>query len=667
MKNIFSLFLFIFINVSFPQNDPYINSIWYGTYPSPSQSFDLGFTSNGTGLAAAWGFGMYFSVDNGLKWGQYYVPYPGYARIVEINPVSDEIYTATWPDGQLYKIHDLLSSWEFLLDGVVDFIFCSKSGTVFIRQNGSYYRSIDDGLNWENTQYLPEVEDYSGGIYSVIRGPELSIYKSVDEGVTWTFICSYAGIINANGNHAGDFAIDRDGVYYFTTSASTWTNFYRSMDNGLTWQQVAYWPTFSQYLDILIAKDNSVFVGGRDYSNGTSIYRTKDKGNTWFDYNNFPWTTSRPFIVQDLAMNGDGDVFAATSFHGIWRLPISVSGNIEGSVSINNEGLAGVTVKLLNEDGYPIDGYDDFITTLTGEYWFSGLPSDNYAIMLVIPLGYTVDVNPQNISLESGQTQIVNFDLLQTITYNDARGKGYWLHQFNVFWKGRGSAQETEEALTNYIDLLHQKYTSHFDLFSGVNSFGDFQNVLSSKDNQLMKDRAKSHLAALIFNLVSLKIAQYEIISYDSRTVADALTYISVLLTDNDESNDELAKNLAEMINSQKKIPANVIPSGSIVYKVSQEAINWNFSALTEYMLLNNYPNPFNPSTVISYQLPVAGFVSLKVFDILGNEMATLVNEQKPAGYYEIEFNASDLPSGVYMYRIQAGDFVETKKMLLLK
>ena len=94
-----------------------------------------------------------------------------------------------------------------------------------------------------------------------------------------------------------------------------------------------------------------------------------------------------------------------------------------------------------------------------------------------------------------------------------------------------------------------------------------------------------------------------------------------------------------------------------------------------KFSLEQNYPNPFNPSTTISWQSPVGSHQTLKVYDLLGREMATLVDEFKPAGRYEIELDASDLPSGVYFYKLQAGDpstgsgqvFVETKKMLLLK
>jgi len=86
-----------------------------------------------------------------------------------------------------------------------------------------------------------------------------------------------------------------------------------------------------------------------------------------------------------------------------------------------------------------------------------------------------------------------------------------------------------------------------------------------------------------------------------------------------------------------------------------------------EYRLEQNYPNPFNPSTTISWQSPVSSWQSIKVFDVLGNEVATIVDEYREAGRHRITFDASQLSSGVYFYKIQAGRFTSTKKMLLIK
>ncbi|MBS4035331.1 MAG: T9SS type A sorting domain-containing protein [Ignavibacterium sp.] len=86
-----------------------------------------------------------------------------------------------------------------------------------------------------------------------------------------------------------------------------------------------------------------------------------------------------------------------------------------------------------------------------------------------------------------------------------------------------------------------------------------------------------------------------------------------------------------------------------------------------EFSLEQNYPNPFNPSTSIKYQVSSISQVTLKVYDVLGNEFATLVNEEKPAGVYEVEFDASKLSSGVYFYKLNVGSFNEIKKMVLTK
>ncbi|MCK9281588.1 MAG: T9SS type A sorting domain-containing protein [Melioribacteraceae bacterium] len=87
----------------------------------------------------------------------------------------------------------------------------------------------------------------------------------------------------------------------------------------------------------------------------------------------------------------------------------------------------------------------------------------------------------------------------------------------------------------------------------------------------------------------------------------------------------------------------------------------------TQFELMQNYPNPFNPTTMIRFNLPISGNVTLKVFDLLGKEVAVLVNEHKPAGTYEIEFNGMGLSSGVYFYQITAGNFVSVKKFTLIK
>ena len=107
-------------------------------------------------------------------------------------------------------------------------------------------------------------------------------------------------------------------------------------------------------------------------------------------------------------------------------------------------------------------------------------------------------------------------------------------------------------------------------------------------------------------------------------------------------------------------IVEEIVPQGTADVKQETEIPS-------NYFLKQNYPNPFNPSTKISYSIPAISFITLKVYDLLGNEVATLVNEEKPSGTYEVEFSAIGLTSGIYFYKLTAGNFSETKKMILMK
>ncbi|MBV6478387.1 MAG: hypothetical protein HGGPFJEG_01141 [Ignavibacteria bacterium] len=120
------------------------------------------------------------------------------------------------------------------------------------------------------------------------------------------------------------------------------------------------------------------------------------------------------------------------------------------------------------------------------------------------------------------------------------------------------------------------------------------------------------------------------------------------------------------------------VTTGNYNYRLKQVDFNGNFEYFNlssevnvgipdKFDMSQNYPNPFNPSTKINYDIPVDGKVTIALYDISGREIAKLVNEVKHAGYYTVQFNASNLSSGMYFYRISAGDFVSTKKMVLIK
>ncbi len=84
-------------------------------------------------------------------------------------------------------------------------------------------------------------------------------------------------------------------------------------------------------------------------------------------------------------------------------------------------------------------------------------------------------------------------------------------------------------------------------------------------------------------------------------------------------------------------------------------------------LLHQNYPNPFNPVTIIKFSIPIKSNISLMLYNVIGEQLRVFIDEEKPTGNYEVEFNASELSSGVYFYRLQAGSYIETKKLILMK
>ena len=136
--------------------------------------------------------------------------------------------------------------------------------------------------------------------------------------------------------------------------------------------------------------------------------------------------------------------------------------------------------------------------------------------------------------------------------------------------------------------------------------------------------------------------------------------------------NYTMVSSLASFVDAQKTLSVDYLNNSTLNVDVSltpnsTTGINDNASVVNGFALSQNYPNPFNPSTIISYQIPQNGFVTLKVYNVLGKEVATLVNEQQVAGKYNFNFKANNLASGFYIYRLTAGSFTSVKKLTLLK
>jgi photosystem II stability/assembly factor-like uncharacterized protein len=195
---------------------------------------------------------------------------------------------------------------------------------------------------------------------------------------------------------------------------------------------------------------------------------------------------------------------------------------------------------------------------------------------------------------------------------------------------------------------------------------GGYETIFRSTDKGMNWQRT---------NLSNINSGIYDLKTNDIGHIFAADWGGGVLRSNDDGQNwDEINSGLSNLtiktlaINNSGFVFAGSFQNG--IYRSSQSTtsiLDDNNLVFNSYDLFQNYPNPFNPVTSLQYAISSRQFVTLKVYDLLGREVATLVNEEKPAGEYEVEFNATNLPSGIYFYQLKAGDFSETKKMILLK
>lgn len=328
---------------------------------------------------------------------------------------------------------------------------------------------------------------------------------------------------------------------------------------------------------------------------------------------------------------GETYYWAVTAVHG--------SGNSswsEGSFTV----VGGATGGEPNLN-YPVDNEIIFTTTPTLSWYFNGTTSGITGYELVYSYSDVFAQGATRTVLTTSTSYTVSVNLIQGATY---------------FWKVR----------------------AHY----GGNDYSDF----SSVETFMVNPGSNTPVQPIVGgpNNVSILTASPQI-SWVIPSSGQGLTYeleysdnpffaganvINNITTNNHQING-LSNNKSYFwrVRSKNSEGNYSYNSGIGMFKVldvassvkEQELLPENFG------LNQNYPNPFNPSTTISYQLPVNTHVSLKVFDMLGNEIATLINEVNPAGYHSVTFNAVNFSSGVYFYQLRADDFVSTKKLILMK
>ena len=321
-----------------------------------------------------------------------------------------------------------------------------------------------------------------------------------------------------------------------------------------------------------------------------------------------------------------------------------------------------------------------------GMFLFEDIPVDDVWVEIVLPECYELAVDSLQPPVWNANPRLVcelphqvDFFLTPEDPCYQPRTIGFWKHQATVAYTGRGHAQIDPDTLQSLFDeVVAQFDTAEYFPIEGVSSVNGV--ALTAYDalvtfglpNNLMVNKAKKQLLALLLNVEINYVWLDYVCSEDSQTVEEAIAFIADMIT-NSGSQMGTAKDVADYINNGMEVPAGWIPDGYELVNYGGETFGSEVRpapaaiAPQTDLLAHAYPNPFNPSTAINFQLPDAGWVSVNIYDTAGRQVAVAMNDWTNAGSHTVTFDGSNLTSGVYLYRIQAGDLRASGKMLLVK
>ncbi len=536
----------------------------------------------------------------------------------------------------------------------------NNDGYIFAGTGGNgIFRSTDDGNTWTQSGLADLVIwdlaiNSSGHIFAGTMNQ--GVWRSINNGDSWTQINDG---FNSLDNTVNSLAIDSLGRIY----AGSVNSIYRSTNNGNSWTAINS-PNYNGFYPLVINTNNDIVVGA-----GSRLFRSTNNGQNWTEI------TIANAQTGSMAFNELGHLFVGNLL-GIYRstnngdnwTQINNGINAGSFIAVNDFSINSVgTIYVGLGGGFSGTSKGVFYSTNNGDNWFElndGLINNTLRSL-------TIDDDD---FLYAGNTE---GQVYKTTNPSTANSLSKTLTDLNI------SVSNIQSAIS----------TINFSPPGKLINKSAQQNVSSI---QIWLDEVlHTRTGDLTFTLEHLGITQTVIFEVG----ADGQNFISTILGDD---------NTIPIANGTAPFTGYFIPSNSLSifngldpygdwtltitdgYAGNDGILNsWsliilldeatdiekeNDFILNNYSLSQNYPNPFNPSTRIKYQIPASlnpsqegTLITLKVYDILGRAITTLVNKKQSSGVYEIEFDASELSSGIYIYQLRAGSYVEIKKMVLLR
>jgi photosystem II stability/assembly factor-like uncharacterized protein len=671
--------------------------------------------SNGVLYSATYK-GVYFSVNLGDNWQKGYNNLDQYSDTRSVTFGTTDVYAIAYTNsGQMLFCKSTDNGYNFnyvpntsglnanLILASNNIIYAgNRAGSQFF--DGSVSYSSNGGSNWIQTSLSKTLAIYdlyiSGS--SLYASGDSGVYVTTNTGSSWTKLSSglpgkitvYS--LRVNGSN---FYIGTDkGIYKSTNSGSTWTDItnglptyrpyyaielkdnilfaayysrgvYKSTNNGVNWIScetglkdllINKFLVFGSYIyaaslggGVYATADyganwypkNTGFQGQCVYSmlnNGTMLYAGTQGGGIYYSNNGTTWISMNSGLTNTIVyslLNANSSLFAGT-FGGIFK-----STNNGNNWFAVNTGLLDSTVLCLTSNGTSVfagtQGGGLFKSDNWGASWYkanNGINSDTIKSLAIL-----------NNTLFAG-TYFKGI-------FRSTNGGQNWIASNNGFTSPPNPLTFTIKGNTIY--------TGNYGpggFYSSTDLGLSWTQILSNPGGSNNVITSLVYNNAILVGIYATNGGKVLVTKNDGGSWTDVSTGTS-------GNPSWIFTDLRSFLNYNGTFLVGTF--GKSIYSVPFNQIigikQISSAVSDEFKLYQNYPNPFNPSTIIKFQIKDLRFVSLKIFDMLGKEIATLVNEKKTPGVYEVNFDGSNLNSGVYFYQLNAGNFKETKKFLLIK